>query len=137
MKGVAQGHDLMGQLPVAALARGCELAMHLAPLRLHLALAFARLPALLPWFDASTFVVVVGVVGPPLAVKLAVQAAQRSGIGGHLRAKRLQARLCICHQGDGGRAQIQAHDARAQRVAWLAIRCALAHHLGREAVAQA
>ena len=135
MKGIAQGYDLMGELSLAALARGRELPMEFAPQDLHLALAFGHLPAFLAWFDAATFIVVVRVIGPPLPVELPLQPPKRSGIGGHHGAERLQARFLLSHHGDGGRAQIQSHDAGAELVLWLARGGALAHQLRVKAVA--
>ena len=70
LEGVAQRHDPMGQLAVAAFARGSKSPMNLAPL------SPGNLPALLARFDAPTYVVVVWVVGPALAIQLSLQPPQ-------------------------------------------------------------
>src|SRR5262249_30944321 len=63
VEGAAQGQDPMGELPVAALARGRELAVDLAPPRLDLALSLGDLPAFASLLDAPAPVIVLRVVG--------------------------------------------------------------------------
>ncbi len=81
VKGAAQPQHPMGQLPVAALARGGQLPVQLAPPGLHLPLAFGHLPALRAPLDPAPLVVVGRVVGPPLPVELPIQPPQRFGVG--------------------------------------------------------
>ena len=69
VEGVPQRQHPMGKLPIAALVRGREPAVHLAPPCLDLPLALAHLPALLALLHATPLVIVVRVVGAPLPVK--------------------------------------------------------------------
>ena len=114
MKGAAQRQHPVGQLPMAALARGGQLPVHLAPSGLHLPLAFGDLPALLASLDPSSLVIVGRVVGPPLPIELPVQPAQRLGVGSHLGAEGLEERCLLGDHGDGRWPQVQPDDPRAQ-----------------------
>ncbi len=77
---------------MAALARGRELAMPLAPPSLHHPLAFARLPALTARLHAPPLVMVGRVILPPLPVEVPVQPAQRLRVEGDLGAVLLEER---------------------------------------------
>src|SRR5262249_8882356 len=114
VEGAPEREDPMSELPVAALARGREPAVHLAPLRLHLPLAFRNLPAVLALLHPTALVIVLRVVGPALPVKLALQTAQLPPVGGYLRAERLEECCLFGHHRDGARSQIQSHDALPQ-----------------------
>jgi hypothetical protein len=67
----------MGELAMAALARGGQLPVQVAPPRLHLALALGHLPALFAFLGLPPLVVVRRVIGPPLTIQVALQAPQR------------------------------------------------------------
>src|SRR5579862_7914915 len=97
LEAAAQRQDPMGELPVAALARGSEPAVHLAPLRLHPPLALAYLPAFLPFLDAALLIIVLRVVRAALPVECPFQAAQALPVGGHLGAERLEQGLLLSH----------------------------------------
>jgi hypothetical protein len=87
LEGAPQRQHPMGQLAVAALARGRQLAVHFTPPRLDLAPAFGDYPAVAPRLHAPALVIVSWVVGPALPVKLPVQAAQVLPVGGVARSQ--------------------------------------------------
>src|SRR5690242_6652216 len=126
----------MGQLPVAALARGREPPVDLAPLRLDLVLPFGDLPAFAPLLDAPALIIVLRVVGAALPVDLALQAAQALPIGGHLRAEQLEEGLLLGDHRQRARPQVQPYDVLAQLVLRLTVGPPLTDQLGIEAVAQ-
>ncbi len=125
----------MGEVPVAALARGRELSVHLAPLGLDLALALAHLPAFPTFLDAPPFIIVLRVVGPALPIQVPLQAAEVVPVGCHVRAEGLEQRLLLGDHGDGAWPQVQADDALAQPMLGLAVGHAFTDQLSVEAVA--
>jgi hypothetical protein len=81
---VPNSHDLMDKAAMQTLAmRGkFPLARGLAPPSSEIALAVFPFQALLPVsLDASLFIIVVGVVGTPLPVHLALETTNGAGIG--------------------------------------------------------
>src|SRR5689334_7161159 len=100
----------MSELPMAALARGRKLAVHLAPPCLDLALALARLPAFPSRLHATRLVILGRILRAALAIKLSVQAAQVLPVGGHLGAEGLEQRLLLGDHGKGARPQVESND---------------------------
>src|SRR5262249_12272872 len=100
----------------AALARGCQFPMLLAPLRLYLPLTLRDPPALPALLDPALLVIVVRVIGAALPVELPIQPAQGFGIRSHLRTERLQECSLVRHHREGRGAQVQPHDPGAQWV---------------------
>jgi len=125
----------MGELAMAALARGGQLSVQVAPLRLDLALAHRHLPALFAFPNLPPLVVVRRVIGPPLTIQVALQAPQRFGIRSDLRAKRLEHSLRFRDHRDRAGAKIQSHAALTQAVLRFLVGLACTDHLGVEAVA--
>ena len=124
----------MGQLPVAARARGGQLPVQFAPPDLHLPLALGHLPALFASLDPAPLVAVGRVVGPALPVELAVQPAQRFGVRSHFGTERLEERCLQGRHRDSARSQVQPDNPTVQLMLELLVGRALAHQLSVEAV---
>jgi hypothetical protein len=118
--GLPNRHDLVDQAAMQTLAvRGeSALAGGFAPPGGQIPLALFPPQALLPaFFDAPLRIEVVGVVGPALALHLALEPPDRLGIGGQLGAEHLQA--WSARTGDDGKcrgSQVQANGVAPDRV---------------------
>ncbi len=130
LKGIPQHHQSMGQLPVAALAGGRQLPVHLASTGLDLPLACGDMPALAAPLDLPPLVVVGRVIGAALPVELPIQPSQGFGIGRHLGTEGLEERLLLRDHRDGTRPQVQPDDSASQLVVGLLPGHALADQLG-------
>ncbi len=90
--------------------------------------AFAVLPGKTPLASllGATFLIeVLRVVGAPLAVQLAFQAAFRACIGFEFRAERQQSRFALAwHNGNSGGSQIKPDHVRSYRVLGFPVRFA-------------
>ena len=79
---------------------------------------------------ATPLVVVLGIGGTPLPLHLPLHAADGPRIGTQFRAQRLEPGLAFPrHDGDAGRAQVQAHGVAADCVLGLVVGCACEHQL--------
>ncbi len=136
MEGTSKRQHAMGKLAMTALAGSGQLAVHFAPFGLDLALALRDLPAFPAFPHPASFVIVRRVVGPTLAVKLAIQAPQGLRVGSHLRTERLEEGLLLRHHGNRRWTEVQAHYALAKVVLRFAIGGAFTYQLGVETVAQ-
>src|SRR5262249_62240269 len=103
----------------------------------YFALAGVRLPALRALLRPTALVVVGGFVGATLPVELPVQAAERQGVRGYLRAERLQDCLPLAHDGQGTQSQVQPHDPGAQLMVGLRVGPALTDRLSGNTAARA
>ena len=121
--------------PVQALAVGRLLTVQFGQLCLCLALASRLVPGPLTLDRASLLVVAIGVVGPTLAVDLALQAADLLLAGQQLVTEPFQKRLPLSHRRDGRGAKVQADIPLANPVLGFLVRLSFAHELDVEPVA--
>jgi hypothetical protein len=103
--GVASCHDGMDQPDMQTLALGGQCALQVGQAPPGRSVPLAVVAGLTAPFAASSIIVMLWVVGPPLSVQLALQASLGVGVGGHPGAKDLNR---AGHDGNGGRAEVQS-----------------------------
>src|SRR5262245_58581813 len=100
----------MGQLAMQALALCRQLVFRVGHPTTCRLVSLAVMPGLAARFAASPLVIVLRVVGPALAVQLALQASFRGYLGGDGGAEQAQPCLPLSgHDGNGGGTEVQSH----------------------------